>query len=416
VSGSACVVTVHGIGFQQPPEGGRPGYADALHAGLRRVLGDALGDDPERPGPVYVTSKLGDPAGGLARLRRPLAPPGKIAHVALVYSPSEPLDDRPGSVADALARAAVAHSHYIGAVGALRLVLDDAVAVLHEHAASASAGAARSTLTARTDIDLTHHHGLIGRLLHHGSGRAGPAPSASGAPSADAVDAPGLIGTLRALEDDVATYVARNDLRERVRGFVEDALYGVLGRDDVSTVVVNAHSQGTVLCWDVLCRLPLWEWTQAGDRRGRLLSAFVTAGSPIRKYVDMFAWGRELGDLSALTVGDRSGFEWHNFWDPYDPVADPLDPAPDWRPGEPVQTRAPGQFGLLVARDPAGAAHEVQVRDVCVDNIGNSSGGGLQAHDYWNNQVQFVTALAGMLAGSSGSRSKPPESPDQVSR
>jgi hypothetical protein len=50
MAGSVCVVTVHGIGFQQPPKDGQPGYADALHEHLRKPLGDRLGDDPERPG------------------------------------------------------------------------------------------------------------------------------------------------------------------------------------------------------------------------------------------------------------------------------------------------------------------------------------------------------------------------------
>lgn len=56
---SVCVVTVHGIGFQQPPEDGRPGHADALHEHLRKVLGSRLGDDPDRDtgGPVYVRSE-----------------------------------------------------------------------------------------------------------------------------------------------------------------------------------------------------------------------------------------------------------------------------------------------------------------------------------------------------------------------
>ncbi len=58
---SLCPVTVHGIGFQQPPEDGRPGYADALHAHLHEQLGEELGDDPARvgdSGPVYVASEV----------------------------------------------------------------------------------------------------------------------------------------------------------------------------------------------------------------------------------------------------------------------------------------------------------------------------------------------------------------------
>src|SRR5438128_679717 len=58
-----CIVTIHGIGFQTPPndELGVSGYADALHTHLSQALGaDVLGDDPGRGngvrGPVYVHS------------------------------------------------------------------------------------------------------------------------------------------------------------------------------------------------------------------------------------------------------------------------------------------------------------------------------------------------------------------------
>jgi hypothetical protein len=52
-----CVLTVHVIGFQQPPSDGHAGYADRLHALLGAVvaLGQELGNDPKREaGPVYV--------------------------------------------------------------------------------------------------------------------------------------------------------------------------------------------------------------------------------------------------------------------------------------------------------------------------------------------------------------------------
>jgi hypothetical protein len=78
--------------------------------------------------------------------------------------------------------------------------------------------------------------------------------------------------TLHALGADVAAYVARNDLRERVRGFVELALLKLLDRPDIGALVINAHSQGTIICWDVLCRLPFYSWSDSSpeDRRARL--------------------------------------------------------------------------------------------------------------------------------------------------
>jgi hypothetical protein len=389
---SVCVVTVHGIGFQQPPRDGRPGYADALHDHLRRALGDRLGDDPQRPatgGPVYVSSEWdGSPAEGLARLDKgsPLVgEEGKIAHVALVYSPSEPLEPRLGDTAEALARAAISHAHYASTLGALRLLASDAWAALHED----PGGDGYSTLTPRSDLAVPLHHGLLGRVLHHGaSGTANDPATAS--------ETPGALGTLRALQDDVATYVTRNDLRERVRDFVEDALLLLIGRDDISGVVINAHSQGTVLCWDVLCRLPFSSWATNDDRRAALFRHFVTAGSPIRKYVDMFAWGDQVGELAAA-LEPTGRLAWHNFFDSHDPVADPLNPPAAWRPGDPWDQPPEPNSGLLVARDANGAVRHVPIADALVDNIKYSSGGGLQAHDYWNNEKQFVTALAALL-------------------
>jgi hypothetical protein len=201
---------------------------------------------------------------------------------------------------------------------------------------------------------------------------------------------------LRALQDDVAAYVTRNDLRERVRGFVEEALLRLIDRADITRVVINSHSQGTVLCWDVLCRLPFSSWAGDGDRRAALFSDFVTAGSPIRKYVDMFAWGDQVAELAAVLdpVGSLS---WHNFCDPHDPVADPLNPPGSWRPGDSWTMQPAATDGLLVARAPDGAIRHVPIKDVQVDNIKQSTGGGLQAHDYWNNASQFVSELAALL-------------------
>ena len=297
---SLCLVTVHGIGFQQPPEDGRPGYADALHAHLHEQLGDELGDDPKRTegGPVYVKSEVGPSRReGLARLdpSNQLAPEGKIAHLALVYSPSEPLQPRLGSVADVLARAVLAHEHYISALGAVRLLLSDAWAALHETKGATAA----SSLRPRSDLAVVAEPHRLARILHgHHDASAGE---------------PGALGIFRALEDDMATYVARNDLRERVRGFVQEALLLIVNRPDVAGVVLNTHSQGTMIGWDVLCRLPFFAWRDSHDPRASMLRSFVTAGSPIRKFVDMLAWGEQVGQLAALFDGAPGELEWRNF-------------------------------------------------------------------------------------------------------
>src|SRR5262249_29664479 len=123
-----CVVTIHGVGFQQAPTDEAPGYADGLHEHLAEYLDSSLlGDDPNRKrrqrgeaGPVYVqsswpiTSRRSEP--GLSRLgtwdpirprtvaasRAPLTNDGqRIAHVALVYSHLEDEGPRPGALAEA---------------------------------------------------------------------------------------------------------------------------------------------------------------------------------------------------------------------------------------------------------------------------------------------------------------------------
>lgn len=391
MTGSVCLVTVHGIGFQQAADDDAhiAGYADQLHAHLRAFLRTDLGDDPSRPdgGPVYVSSEWKkSPAKGLARLdpERPLAQPGKIAHVALVYSPSESLTPDLGETAAALARAAATHHQYASAAGIVRLLFSDAWAALHEN----HHGTATSTLIPRND---TRHRGLVSRLLHRGD-----------LASDDAVASPpGALGILAALEDDIATYIARNDLRERVRGFVEDALLALLRRGtDVSAIVLNTHSQGTVLCWDVLCRLPFSTWADDHDPRAERIPHFVTAGSPIRKYVQMFAWGNQVGELSSVLPSGP--MVWSNFCDPHDPVADPLSPSSEWRPGRPWDPATSPDDALLVARNfQDGSFAQFPISDTAVDNIQHSAGGGLQAHDYWNNTSEFVRRLADIVSGRS---------------
>jgi len=72
--------------------------------------------------------------------------------------------------------------------------------------------------------------------------------------------------------------VTRNDLRERVRSFVGDALLRLIDRPDISGVVINAHSQGTLLCWDAPRRLPFSSWAGDHDPRASMFCHFVTAG------------------------------------------------------------------------------------------------------------------------------------------
>ena len=65
-------------------------------------------------------------------------------------------------------------------------------------------------------------------------------------------------------------YVCRNDLRERLRGFVQDVPTSLDAREDVATIVINSHSQATVLTLDVLGRY-------VPDK----LAGLITAGNPL---------------------------------------------------------------------------------------------------------------------------------------
>lgn len=378
-----CVLTVHGIGFQQPPIGSADGYADVLHENLSdglQAIGSSLGKDPQRKpapfGPVYVMSArpgTHDHEWGLKRLGTwrdgsidvtgiPLTSGDElIVHVALVYTSLEGVGPGIGREAGAVGEAGLMLGHYASVLGALRLVIGDAWAALHE-GGSQEAPVSSPSLRPRDDALTARQHHLAA-LLHR-------------KPASD-----GALGIVRTLEDDVVAYVCRNDLRESIREFIAEALRRLLARPDVAGVVVNAHSQGTVGSFDVLRLYP--SDSLAGVR------AFVTAGSPLRKYADLFSWGNNSGGLQPA--------KWLNFWDQKDPVADPLSPPVSWRYGSAPNSQPPGELGLFYALDDDGDQVPVTITDIEVNNLENSSGGGLQAHNYWDNKEQFITQLAELL-------------------
>ena len=376
-----CLLTVHGIGFQQAPlADGTPGYADRLHEQLSAALPPGLlGDDPQRPrqrrgeaGPVYVQShwppESNNSEAGLARLGRwasrqawqidhaqaPLSgSDARIAHVALVYSHLEDQGPHVGAALQASTTTAFAFAHYTTVSGLVRMALSDVEALLESAPQPASPDVA--SLRVRR-----------------------PASGAADAPS-------GLLATLRTLEADVAAYICRNDLRERVRSFVFEALLRLCCREDVGGVVLNTHSNGTVVAFDVLQRFPPFA--------ARKVRWFVTAGSPLRKYADLMYWGNQVGCMDAMGPPKR----WTNFWDARDPVADPLAPPAEWRRGTPLPARS-DQLSLFQSVDAdTGVISSVAIEDILVDNVQQSRGGGLQAHNYWDNEREVVGRLAGIV-------------------
>jgi len=391
------LITIHGIGFQQAPRSvaASDGYADALHEGLRAHLGAALGDDLNRVaaggrGPVYAQSNWPPEThateAGLSRLGRwsdsgsidlagvPLAAAGaRVAHVALVYSGLEEQESDATALhtMEVLSLPSIASYATLG--GLVHMAIADLEA-LRQHPANSSPPGA--SLQMRSDAPA--HRGLVERLLHRHT-------NAAVVPAAGDVE-PGAFRALRTVEDDVAAYVTRNEHRERIRMFLRDAASRLLGRKDVDGVIVNGHSNGTVMGFDLIAAL--------SPPSARRVRALITSGSPLRKYSDLFDWGHDVGNLRLMTGG------WTNFWDALDPVADPLAPLPSWKRGQPLPDG--GGPGMFVVHDPdTGAESAMAVTDIKVDNVKDSKGGGLRAHNYWENDA-FCAAAAEVVSRTQG--------------
>jgi hypothetical protein len=387
-SGMIVLLTIHGIGFQQAPSGlfATDGYADPLHERLRSQLGSALGDDPLRvavngSGPVYVQSsypahttatepgvaRLGswEPGGTVNATNEPLAAAGSaIAHVALVYAG---LEENSGDIAALLGLetlSAASITDYASLGGLAKMVVRDLEALrVHPE----GDGSPSPSLRPRTDT--TMHRGLARRLLD----RVGK-PSSQIKPT-------GPAGILHTVEDDVAAYVTRNEHRERVRSFIRDSASRIIARPDVAGLVINGHSNGTVMGFDVLAAM--------SPPAAAKVRALITSGSPLRKYADLLDWGRDAG--SARLMRDQ----WVNFWDPLDPVADPLSPPFGWKRTQQVPPSNDGS--MFVVHDPTtGDERNLPISDMQVDNVHDSQGMGLRAHNYWDNDA-FASGAAAIL-------------------
>jgi hypothetical protein len=384
-----CLVTIHGVGFQQPPLDGIPGYADSLHANLCSVLNQdgnlLLSDDPDRRPhqvgdsvPIYVQSVWPPNSlhieDGLKRLgswdehHMNISGPdlvkdnARIAHVALVYAKLEGEGPLVGVAAIAGGMTSISARHYSHVTGLLDMTFVD---IIQPNIQSLW-------------TKLSNHPGLPDSV---------PRPSLQirqdeGNPHKEPPQQlSGFMAVLRQLENDVAAYVCDNGRRQRVRSFVLAALLRLAARDDVSAIVLNTHSNGTIVGLDIIQELPPFA---AGKIR-----AFVTAGSPIRKYVDLFAWGKHIFTTPKVE-------RWWNFWDEKDIVADPLLPAADWNRSE--KPKLDQLVGIYQALDPLkGEITPMLINDIQIDNIANSPVGGLQAHNYWDNTKEFIPQVAKLL-------------------
>src|SRR2546428_6584397 len=374
-----CLLTIHGIGFQQPPVGDVPGYADGLHANLKAHLLDLLSDDPGRQrtrpgeGTIYVQSEYPTGSGNRDQGLRRLGQWDQTRRT--INTKDAPLVDQAHSETDCLAHVALVYSN-----------LEDVDAA---HRGSAVDAVVRSVFACGRYLSITSSPGWVGRVVR-GFRRGGPTlaagPSlrvradikglrrkaAAGQPVRPNSAPPdgGLGATIVHLQNDVCAYVCRNDLRVRVRAFVAEALFRLCSRDDVAGVVINAHSQGTVAAYDVVRGLP--------PVMAAKVRAIYSYGSPLRKYLDLFAWGNDAGILT--------GIPWINVWDPADPVADPLRPGPRWKAGMRVPDH-PAPPTLFPFRDPEGGhpADLANLVDRPVNNLANSRGAALRAPTIWAN-------------------------------
>jgi len=384
---STCIVTLHGIGFQSAPIEGinNSGYADALHHHLYRAKGMSalLSDDPKRTHPqpgdngaIYVESRWrmggNGPASheeGLKRLGTwsedgrsvikddaPLYSAGKsVAHIALVYSNLEPRGDDVGAAFITAAMALLGAASYVSIRGEGQL-LKDVTALFGKRGTSLPDDQLPLSSTPRQDLTTSHKKVQPAQI--------GPQPS-----------------FMSSLVNDVACYVCYNEERERVRSFVREALTRLAYRDDVDKIILNTHSNGTVIAFDVLRHLSV-ETTNK-------IQAFVTAGSPLRKYVDLFDWGNQIQCPYQVKP-------WYNFYDPYDLVADLLDPPKKWHLGNTVELTNTKLFSRIDLNSEVPSY--IDVCDLPVNNVKNSRGTGLIAHNYWDNKVDFVPQLSQIVS------------------
>lgn len=402
MNGTTCIVTIHGIGFQQPPENGSPGYADDLHHNLCAELNKngmkRLSDDPSpqaRPAsPIYVQSvwpvrslqlekgieRLGSWTKDNCSISSDEAPLVKenfpIAHVALVYSQLEGDQPEVGSAVQALAMLIASGKRYSS--------FEDQLDILSQ------------------GFIKPHLEAIWKQMRGNGSRSiAPPKPSLSirqdnGSPfphvPSQHLTSPWKL--LRELDNDVAVYVCQNELRQRVRGFIREVLLRLAARQDIANIVLNTHSNGTLIGLDALQELPPCAMEK--------IRAIITAGSPLRKYVDLFAWGKYITTRPQISC-------WWNFWDPADIVADPLRPDPDWHRPSTVQLKEivkylnghqfPGN-GIYQILQPDGTVAPSPILDIPVDNLAHLQlfeQGGLPAHNYWDNREEFIPKVATLV-------------------
>jgi hypothetical protein len=156
--------------------------------------------------------------------------------------------------------------------------------------------------------------------------------------------------------EDIGNYVGSNEIRTAI----QQVVHSKLADADASNIpsLLIAHSQGTVICYDVL--------RQAGGNYPHL-HTWITMGSPLKKfYFSGLHWGKQ-------QLGIPSGLRWVNIYDPEDIVGNELKGSVSWKSPVP--------------------------EDHKVDNKHNAG----DPHSHWNNpavvkiiaaEIQKILALA----------------------
>jgi hypothetical protein len=149
--------------------------------------------------------------------------------------------------------------------------------------------------------------------------------------------------------------------------------------------------------------MPFSTWVRDNDPRALRVTDFVTAG-PRSGNTSGCSRGatRSVSFLGAAVWSD--GVE--QLLRPTRSGCGSLGPPQDWRPGQPWAPATSPEDALLLARNfEDGSFSQFPISDAPVDNVQYSAGGGLQAHDYWNNTREFVPKLAEILRPNQGTLS-----------
>ena len=206
---------------------------------------------------------------------------------------------------------------------------------------SATALVAEPTPTISSDLQFMLVRDQYSRYLAPGSASAEPAALGIKIPNPLEVVANLKDTVMRAIDgaNDVANYVSNNGVRLQIQHRLSAQLIGLQEKYPNATIILGAHSQGTIISYDVL-RL-----------NGALLptvTTWVTMGSPLAWYLKFLRWGSE-------QVGLPANVQWLNYYDRNDRVGKTLKGVVDWDALKP--------------------------KDVNVNNTGN----GLDPHDHWHN-------------------------------